>query len=98
MQQKLCPTTFVNSSLRNNTDNYNCDSKLKSVKFAQELVNAKTFSNDEFLQVPTLIKETRLENTNNYSPIKIKATTKPILRSALRTSNKRQLETLYVAQ
>ncbi|PKC72920.1 hypothetical protein RhiirA1_451803 [Rhizophagus irregularis] len=98
MQQNSCPTTFVNSSARNNTDNYNYDSKLKSVKFAQELVNAKTFSNDEFLQVQTLTKEIQLENTNNYSPIKLKATPKPILRSALRTSNKRQLETLQWKQ
>jgi hypothetical protein len=95
MQQNSCPITSDNSSPNNN----NYDSKFKSVKFAQELVNTKIIpNNDKFLQVPTSIKEMQLENTNNNGPIKIKATTKSILKSALRTSNSQQSETLYVAQ
>ncbi|GES96048.1 hypothetical protein GLOIN_2v1761279 [Rhizophagus clarus] len=94
MQQKSRPVTSVNSlPNNNNTVNHDSDPKLKSVKFAQELVNTKTFSNnDKSLQVSTSTQEMRLENTDNYSPIKIKSTVKPILKSSLRTSNKLQSE------
>ena len=82
MQQKStsCSLTFVNPP----SNHY--DSKLKSVKFAQELV--KTFSNNDM----------RSDNTNESNPIKVKATTKPILKSALRIPDKQQTETKITNQ
>lgn len=74
MRQKSmsCPLTFVNPP-----SNY-YDSKLKSVKFAQELVKTKTFSNNDV----------RFDNTNESKVKATIATIKPILKSALRMPDK----------
>ena len=75
MQQKSISCSFIPANTPLNTVNY--EPKLKSVKFAQELVNTKTFSSNS---------------------IKIKDTTRPILKSALRISNKQQPETEIINQ
>ncbi|RIA91309.1 hypothetical protein C1645_822211 [Glomus cerebriforme] len=93
-QERSISRSFISVQSPQSIVNWDYISKFKSVKFAQELVNTKIFSNnDDFLRAPTSLEETRIENANKSSPIKIKAVTKPILKSALRKPNKQQTET-----